>query len=217
MTTSGRGKFKHLTDRGEAGRRLAVLLLERGFDKPLVYAIPRGGVPVALIIAQALNAPLDLLPVCKLCIPGRSHSAFGALAEGVEEPLFNSVACTGLSKEAMAPVLAREKSELARRIKFYLDGRERLDPKGRTVILVDDGIDSGMTASAALYALRRRDAARLILAVPIADERGRFMCQGLADEIITADPRRRSFLIAALCGSEDQLSDSEMLSMLQKS
>jgi putative phosphoribosyl transferase len=214
MTASGRGKFKHLTDRVEAGRRLAALLLERGFDKPLVYAIPRGGVPVALIIAQALDAQLDLLPVCKLCIPGRSPSAFGALAEGVEEPLFNSVACTGLAKEAMAPVVARERSELARRVKLYLDGRERLDPKDRTVILVDDGISTGITAYAALHALRQRGAARIILAVPIADDESRAMCQGLADEIVTADPRRWSFLIAALCGSEDQLNDSEMLSML---
>ena len=138
-------------DRAEAGRSLASLLAARGFDRPVIFALPRGGVPVALPIAKALGAPLDLLLVRKLGVPWQPELGFGALAEGLEESLLNQdiIAHTGLSADMIAPVLAAEKQELARRAVLYLKGRKRLDPKGRNVILVDDGLATGFTARAA--------------------------------------------------------------------
>lgn len=102
-------------DRTEAGHRVA-LLLARGFGDPVVYALPRGGVPVALPIVQALHALLDLLLVRKLGVPWQPELGFGAIAEGLEEPLLNQdiIAHTGLTEDMIAPVLASEKHELAR-------------------------------------------------------------------------------------------------------
>lgn len=202
---------KYLTDRTEAGLRLASQLMERDLHAPLVYAIPRGGVPVAIPIAQTLNAPLDLLLVRKLSLPGSPPMEFGALAEGVEKPFINLVARTGLTKKAMSPVIMREQAELNLRLGSYVEGYKRLEPLGRTVILVDDGIDSGITARAALYAIRQKGAARLILALPIANDRSRTKCRPLADEVITAGPERTLFFAAPFCQHQPRVSDSEML------
>lgn len=137
-------------DRAEAGRSLAPLLQARGFTDPLFYALPRGGVPVALPIAQALHAPLDLLLVRKLGVPWQPELGFGAIAEGLEEPVLNQdvIAHAGLTEDMIAPVLAAEKHELARRTAAYLKRRRRQDPKGRIAILVDDGLATGVTARA---------------------------------------------------------------------
>ena len=157
-------------DRTEAGLKLLPLLAARGFDRPLVYALPRGGVPVALPIAQGLHAPLDLLLVRKLGVPWQPELDFGAIAEGLAEPLLNQdiIAHTGLTEDIMAPVLESEKQELTRRSAVYLKGRRRQDPKGRIAILVDDGLATGITARAGLAALRKQGAARLVLAPPPA-------------------------------------------------
>jgi predicted phosphoribosyltransferase len=104
-------------DRAEAGRSLAPLLVARDFADPVVYALPRGGVPVALPIAHALHAPLDLLLVRKLGVPWQPELGFGAIAEGLEEPSLNQdiIAHTGLTEDMIAPVLAAEKQQPASR------------------------------------------------------------------------------------------------------
>ncbi|MCA3278384.1 MAG: phosphoribosyltransferase [Roseomonas sp.] len=203
-------------DRAEAGRRLAPLLTARDFDKPLIYALPRGGVPVALPIAQALHAPLDLLLVRKLGVPWQPELGFGAIAEGLEEALLNQdiIAHTGLTDEMMAPVLAAEKQELTRRAALYLKGRTRLDPKGRIVILVDDGLATGFTARAALQALRQRGAARLVLAVPVAAPEAIAALKDAADEIIAVKSDDFGGGIGASYADFHQISDAEMLEML---
>jgi len=203
-------------DRAEAGRSLAPLLVARGFSDPVVYALPRGGVPVALPIAQALHAPLDLLLVRKLGVPWQPELGFGAIAEGLEEPLLNQdiIAHTGLTEDMIAPVLASEKQELARRGAAYLKRRRRQDPKGRVVILVDDGLATGVTARAGIAALRKRGAARLVLAVPIAAPETIAEFQGLADEVIVAETAPIRFGIGAFYRDFHQISDAEMLGML---
>lgn len=203
-------------DRAEAGRSLAPLLQARGFTDPLVYALPRGGVPVALPIAQALHAPLDLLLVRKLGVPWQPELGFGAIAEGLEEPVLNQdiIAHAGLTEDMIAPVLAAEKHELARRTAAYLKGRRRQDPKGRIVILVDDGLATGVTARAGLAALRKQGAARLVLAVPIAAPESVAEFQGLADEVITAQTAPIRSGIGAFYRDFHQISDAEMLGML---
>jgi putative phosphoribosyl transferase len=203
-------------DRAEAGLKLLPLLAARGFDRPLIYALPRGGVPVALPIAQGLRAPLDLLLVRKLGVPWQPELGFGAIAEGLAEPLLNQdvIAHTGLTDDMIAPVLATERRELARRAMVYLKGRDRQDPKGRIVILVDDGLATGFTARAGLAALHQRGAARLVLAVPVAAPESITEFQGLADEVITAEAAPIRFGIGAFYQDFHQISDAEMLEML---
>ena len=205
-------------DRAEAGRSLAPLLQARGFTDPLVYALPRGGVPVALPIAEALHAPLDLLLVRKLGVPWQPELGFGAIAEGLAEPMLNQdvITHTGLTEDMMAPVLATEKQELARRTAVYLKGRRRQDPKGRIAILVDDGLATGITARAGIAALRKQGAARLVLAVPIAAPETVTEFQGLADEVITAETADIRFGIGAFYRDFHQISDVEMLEMLAR-
>ena len=203
-------------DRAEAGRNLAPLLAARGFDRPVIFALTRGGVPVALPIAKALGAPLDLLLVRKLGVPWQPELGFGAIAEGLEEPMLNQeiIAHTDLTDNLIAPVLAAEKQELARRAVLYLKGRKRLDPKGRNVILVDDGLAMGFTARAALQALRQRGAARLVLAVPIAAPESIATLKDVADEIIAVETEDFHGGISASYVDFHQISDAEMLGML---
>jgi predicted phosphoribosyltransferase len=203
-------------DRAEAGRSLAPLLAARGFDRPVIFALPRGGVPVAPPIAKALGAPLDLLLVRKLGVPWQPELGFGALAEGLEEPLLNQdiIAHTGLTEDMIALVLAAEKQELARRALLYLKGRKRLDPKGRIAVLVDDGLATGFTARAALQALRQRGAARLILAVPVAAPESIATLKDVADEIIAVETEDFHGGISASYVDFHQIGDAEMLGML---
>ena len=215
MTFSAK-PMARFADRAEAGRSLAPLLAARGFDKPVIFALPRGGVPVALPIAEAMGAPLDFLLVRKLGVPWQPELGFGALAEGLEEPLLNQeiIAHTGLNTDMIAPVLAVEKQELARRAVLYLKGRKRLDPKGRNVILVDDGFATGFTARAALQALRQRGAARLILAVPVAAPESIATLKDVADEIIAVETEDFHGGISASYVDFHQIGDAEMLGML---
>jgi putative phosphoribosyl transferase len=200
-------------DRAEAGRSLVPLLQARGFDRPLIYALPCGGVPVALPIAQALHAPLDLLLVRKLGVPWQPELGFGAIAEGLEEPLLNQdiIAHTGLTEDMIAPVLAAERRELAGRTAVYVKGRHRQDPKERIAILVDDGLATGITVRAGLAALHKHGAARLVLAVPIAAPESVAEFQGQADEVITAETAPIRFGIGAFYQDFHQISDAGML------
>jgi putative phosphoribosyl transferase len=203
-------------DRAEAGRSLALLLQARGFTDPVVYALPRGGVPVAPPFAQALHAPLDLLLVRKLGVPWQPELGFGAIAEGLEEPVLNQdiIAHTGLTDDMIAPVLAAEKQELTRRSAVYLKGRRRQDPKGRIVILVDDGLATGFSARAALQALRQRGAARLVLAVPVAAPEAIATLKDAADEIIAVETEDFHGGISVSYADFHQLSDAEMQALL---
>lgn len=214
MAAFGSGRI--FRNRAEAGQALGALLATRHFAAPIIFALPRGGVPVALPIAKMLQAPLDLVLVRKLGVPWQPELGFGALAEGAEHPLINQevVAHAGLREAEMAPVLARERAELARRAALYLKGRTRQDPKGRIAILVDDGLATGFTARAALQALRQRGAARLVLAVPVAAPEAIAALKDAADEIIAVETEDFHGGISASYADFHQLSDAEMLALL---
>ncbi|MEB8338396.1 phosphoribosyltransferase [Streptomyces endophyticus] len=159
-------------DRTHAGEELALRMLEWADSSdlvdPVVLALPRGGVPVAAPVAHALHAPLDVLVARKIGIPGRRETAIGAIV-GEEPPLFDRVALEllGLSEEKLGRDVAEARSELHRRTRLYRTGRPAPPVENRTVILVDDGLATGLTATAALVSLRRRGAARLALAAPV--------------------------------------------------
>jgi putative phosphoribosyl transferase len=155
-------------DRADAGRRLADQLGAYAADSPLVLALPRGGVVTASEIAKALHAPLDVLIVRKLGARWQPEFGIGAIAGGGVTIVDRaSLALAGMDEDDLRAVIARETAELARRERVYRGGRPPLDVRGRTVILVDDGIATGVTARAGIAALRALGAKRIVLAVGV--------------------------------------------------
>src|SRR5256885_8316799 len=154
--------------RRDAGRALASLLQHyRGRGDVIVLALPRGGVPVAYEVARALGAPLDVFLVRKLGVPGHEELAMGAVATGGVRVLNDDVVRALQIPESMIDaVAAREQHELARRERLYRGNRPPPDVRGRTVILVDDGLATGATMHAAVKALRQQQSGRIVVAVP---------------------------------------------------
>ena len=176
----------HFRDRREAGRALADRL--RGYagrDDVIVLALPRGGVPVGFEVASALGAPLDVFLVRKLGVPGHEELALGAIASGGLLVLDrNLISQLGLSSAAIDRVIARAAAELERRERAYRGDRPPPDLRGRTVILVDDGLATGSTMTAAAAAVAQQDPARVIVAVPVAAADTCEMLRGEADEVV---------------------------------
>jgi predicted phosphoribosyltransferase/dienelactone hydrolase len=172
-------------DRREAGRRLAAQLAPLADEHPVVIALPRGGVPVAYEVAQALDAPLDILAVRKIGAPGNPEFGVGAIAEDGTSVLDPQLARrTGMTQRLLEDTVERESLELRRRVEMYRDGRQPLDVRGRTVIVVDDGLATGLTDLAAVRAARARGAARIVVAVPVGARESVALVGDEADEIV---------------------------------
>jgi putative phosphoribosyl transferase len=206
-------------DRAEAGRRLAERLGHLKSEKPVILALPRGGVPVALPIAEALGAPLDLLLVRKIGAPGQPELALGAVVEG-EPPqtVVNDeiVALLGVPPDAITREAARQLDEIARRRRFWLHGRPAVPPYGRTAIVVDDGIATGATVRAALLALERSGAARRVLAAPVAPRDTAEALRTLCDEaVFLAEPDDLGS-VGAFYADFRQLDDAEVAALLHR-
>jgi putative phosphoribosyl transferase len=175
-------------DRREAGQELGRRLLPAYRERDvLVLALPRGGVPVAYEVALALHAPLDVIVVRKLGVPGHEEYAMGAIASGGIRLLNDAVVRElGISPAAIEDVVRAEHIELERRERLYRDGRPPPDVRGRTVLLVDDGLATGSTMLVAIRALRAQRPARVAVAVPIA---AADTCESLrseADDVLCA-------------------------------
>ncbi len=172
-------------DRRDAGRRLAGVLREEAGQRPLVLALPRGGVPVAHEVATALGAPLDVLLVRKLGVPGHEELAMGAIAEGGVRVLNDEViAGLGIPARRIAEATRLESAELTRRDRLYRAGREALPRAGRTVLLVDDGLATGATMAAAVEAARAEGALRVVVAVPVASREAMATLSRIADRCV---------------------------------
>ena len=178
-------------DRREAGIVLSGLLQAAGLADPIVLALPRGGVPVGAEIAQALGAPLDVIVVRKIGVPGHREVAMGAVAtvagtiETVSnEDLLEALARLGRSREEFDEAAGRERLELERRDALYRGGREPLDMVGRTAIVVDDGVATGASMRAAVAALRLVEPARVVVAVPVCLRGATEVVLDIADDLI---------------------------------
>lgn len=175
--------MKRFHDRSEAGRLLGKILADRlpPAGDTLVLGLPRGGVPVAFEVARALNAPLDVLVVRKLGVPGWEELAMGAIASGGVR-VFNERIVRDIPAEVIEAVIARETLELERRETTFQGTFAASAAAGRTVIVVDDGVATGATLRAALLALRQLKPARLIVAVPVASPEAKAELAPLADD-----------------------------------
>lgn len=177
-------------DRRDAGRQLAAQLAHYADADAVVLALPRGGVPVAAEVAAALDAPLDVIVARKLGAPGRPELGVGAVAEG-GDPIYDhdALGLLGLDVADLAGTVEAERAELDRRVHRYRDGRPLPAVGGRTAVLVDDGLATGVTARAALRALRSHKPDRLVLAVPVAAPRtARRMADEADDVVVVATP-----------------------------
>lgn len=204
-------------DRRDAGERLARLLVgHRDGEDLLVLGIPRGGVPVAARVAEALRAPLDVIVVRKLGVPGFEELAMGAIAPGGVRVLNDDVVSElQIPEAAIDAVAAREAVELERRERAFRGDRPTIDPSGRTVILVDDGLATGSTMRAAVAAVRARDAAHLIVAVPVAPVSTCRELEPLVDELVCVV--RADYFLSVGQWYEDftQTGDDEVRSLLR--
>ncbi|MCQ4041225.1 phosphoribosyltransferase family protein [Streptantibioticus rubrisoli] len=205
-------------DRLDAGRRLAERLAHlRGTDVA-VLGLPRGGVPVAAQVAEALGAPLDVCVVRKLGAPFQPELAMGAIGEGGVRVINDEVVgLERISQEELAEVEERERAELARRAARYRGDRPRLDITGRTVIVIDDGIATGATARAACRIARAQGAKRVILAVPVAPP-DRIVPLGQdVDELVCLETPHDFFGVGQFYADFSQTSDAEVMACLARS
>jgi putative phosphoribosyl transferase len=177
-------------DRRDAGRCLADLLRHyRGHPDVIVLALPRGGVPVAYEVADALSVPMDVLLVRKLGVPGQEELAMGAIAGG--DVVLNEDVVRDIPLDDVEDVIRREVDELRRRDLAYRSGRPLTDVEGRIVIVVDDGLATGASMRAAVQALRQRNPKKIVAAVPTAPRSARREFAAIVDEIaclVTPEP-----------------------------
>lgn len=203
------------TDRTEAGDRLADALAGLDLPEPVVLALPRGGVPVALPVAQRLNAPLDLLLVRKIGTPMNPELAAGAIVEG-SEPVFNRdvMAGYGLTEADLAPSVAQKRAEIAARRTAWLAGRAPVPREGKTLIVVDDGIATGATVRAALTGLAGSGAAAVVLAVPVAPVDTLTALAPLCDRIVCLETPLFFGAVGAHYARFDQVADAAVAALL---
>jgi putative phosphoribosyl transferase len=205
-------------DRDEAGRLLAEQLAGMGLAVPLVVALPRGGVPVGAQIARLLDAPLDVAFVRKLGAPDEPELAIGAVADGDAPEIVlnaNVVEELGVSEEYIRSAAARELVAIGQRRQTYAAVRPGVEPSGHTVIVVDDGIATGMTMQAAVRNLRRRNPTRLIVAVPVASRDAVAMLRQEADDVVCLSAPRRFGSVGSFYRVFEQVSDADVAMLLK--
>lgn len=210
--------FMSFQNRFEAGRLLASMLGHLA-NRPdvVVLALPRGGVPVGFEVAKALNAPLDVFVVRKLGVPGNKELAMGAIASGgIRVPNEDVVRSLGVPDEVVNMVAATEERELERRERDYRDGRPPMDVRGRTVILVDDGLATGASMRVATLALRKKDPARIIVAVPVGSPDTCAEFESEVDEVICAVTPEPFWAVGQGYRDFSQTSDEEVRHLLRR-
>ena len=209
------------TDRAEGGRRLAAELVRRlpriRDEDPLVLAIPRGGVPVGYEVARATEAPLDLFIARKLGAPGHEELGIGAVAPGGTRFLdADAIRMLGVSDAYIEEVTQKELAELERRLHCFRGDRPPSRIEGRSVVLVDDGLATGVTALASLTALRLQRPRRLVFAAPVCSVEGSEAVARQADDVVCVAAPERFFGVGAWYQDFTQTSDEEVVELLAR-
>ncbi|MFC8449916.1 phosphoribosyltransferase family protein [Kitasatospora sp. NPDC057223] len=207
----------HFTDRTDAGHRLAARLAHLRGPDTVVVALPRGGLPVAAEVADAIGAPLDICVIRKLGVPSQPELGMGAIGEDGARVINDQVVrMAAVTPGRLAEVERAERAELHRRATRYRGGRAPLDLRGRTVVVVDDGIATGSTARAACGIVRARGAARVVLAVPVAPPDWTHRLAGVADELVCVGTPSPFYAIGEFYDDFTQTTDAEVLHCLAR-
>ncbi|MDF3069162.1 MAG: putative phosphoribosyltransferase [Polyangiaceae bacterium] len=202
-------------NRRDAGRRLADELQRFEAQAPVVLALPRGGVPVAYEVATRFRAPLDVLIVRKLGAPRHPELAMGAIASGGAIVLNREILnMFHVSDDALREETARQAEEVARRSALYRGDRPAPDVRGRTVLLIDDGLATGATMKAGVEALRQYDPARVVVGVPIAAPEGCQLMSETADEVVCAETPAEFLAVGMWYQDFEQTTDREVIELL---
>ncbi len=204
-------------DRSDAGKQLAAALLHFKAERPVVLALPRGGVPVAAEVAAALDAPLDLVLVRKIGLPAQPELAMGAVANGGTPIVIRNetvIRRAGISAAEFDEACARERAEIERRRKRYLGGRKQIDVADRVAIVIDDGIATGATTRAALQSVRARKPKTLVLAVPVGPTATIAAMRAEADAVVYLEADASFAALGFHYLDFSQTSDAEVIAIL---
>jgi putative phosphoribosyl transferase len=205
-------------DRRDAGRRLARALAELELADPALLALPRGGVPVAVEVASVLRAPLDLVIVRKIGVPGHEELAAGAIVDGSRPDLVRNedvIRSYRIDESYLAAEAKRQLAEIERRRRLYLGERPWVPLEGRDAVVVDDGIATGATVRAALQAVRRARPRSLVLAVPVAPPETLAELRPLCDRIVCLESPRDFHAVGQFYANFAQVEDDEVIDLLR--
>ncbi|MBI1351707.1 MAG: phosphoribosyltransferase [Actinomycetales bacterium] len=203
-------------DRSDAGRQLAARLATYDLPNPLVLGLPRGGVPVAAHVADALGAELDVLVVRKLGAPGNPEYAIGAVGEdGALVVDHSATRALRVTRDQLDRIAEAERREIARRVEAYRDGVHQLSLAGRNLIIVDDGLATGSTAAAGVRVARHLGAAHITVAVPVGSVQAVDWLRGMADTVVCLDTPEPFYAVGQHYTDFAQVSDAEVVRILK--
>jgi predicted phosphoribosyltransferase len=203
-------------DRDDAGRQLAEKLKKYGKDDPIILALPRGGVPIGYRVSQILKAPLDVFIVRKIGSPWNPELGVGSVAPDVLFLDEDALQLLGLMHSDLKEIIVYEQQELKRRLLLYRGSEDFSNIVGQTVILVDDGIATGVTTRAAIQGIQRVNPKKLILAVPVAPLETVEMLKKLVYEIICLETPTDFYAVGAFYQNFSQVSDEEVMTLLKQ-
>jgi len=206
-------------DRSDAGKQLAAALARYKRERPIVLALPRGGVPVAAEVAAALVAPLDLILVRKIGVPFQPELAMGAVADGPEPTIVRNedvIQLAEITEAQFKDACERELAEIERRRRHYLTNRPRANVEGRVVIIVDDGIATGATTRVALRATRMRKPSKIVLATPVAPTDTLRDLRAETDGTVCLEQHETLGAIGLFYADFRQITDDEVVAILAR-
>jgi len=203
-------------NRKDAGKKLGNLLKKYGNEKPVILALPRGGVIVAYEVAKILKAPLDVIVSRKIGAPSMPEYGIGAVSEGANFLDKKNASDVGLKKDQLDVLIKLQEEEVNRRVKLYRNGKKLPKLSGKTVIIVDDGLATGVTAHAAIEAIKKLKAGKIIFAAPVCDRKTAESMRGKI-EAVECISFPSLFSIGFYYLDFEQVSDQEVIEVLSKS